>query len=127
MRNPSTRASIATAFLILLFPILGCKNGGSYSDAGSGVSRSVGSDTPTSPDGATRLTSGPATLNYLLPAGGQIRVVDLATGKTVITATAPPQAVISIDDNKGVTVANKVVKPGPFPPGHRYELWLDHP
>jgi hypothetical protein len=98
----------------------GCRHG-SNSDTG-GVSRSVG----TSPavDG-TKLTAGPATLNYLLGPGGAIHIVDVTTNKTIAATTAPPQAVITVDQSKGVFVANQVITPGPLPTGHRYEIWLD--
>jgi hypothetical protein len=75
--------------------------------------------------GSTKLTSGPAPLNYFLGPGGPVRFVDLTTGKTIVSATAPLQAVITIDEAKGITVANTLVKAGPLPVGHRYELWLD--
>lgn len=104
----------------------GCRNNSSSSTGG--VSRSVGAAPSAAPlpTDSLKLASGPATLNYLLGSGGQIRVVDLDTGMTIVTATAPLQAVITVDQSRGVIVANNVVKAGPLPVGHRYEIWLDH-
>ncbi len=117
---PLLALTIATAFT-------GCRNKNN-SDTTGGVSRSVdaapsGAPLPTD---SLKLATGPASLNYLLGSGGAIHVVDLTTGKTIATAVAPTQAVITVDESKGVVVANKVVKAGPLPTGHRYEIWLDH-
>jgi hypothetical protein len=116
---PLLALAIAAAFI-------GCRNKNN-SDT-SGVSRSVGaapSGAPL-PTDAVKLATGPASLNYLLGAGGPIHVIDLTTGKTIATAVAPTQAVITVDEARGVVVANQVVKAGPLPTGHRYEIWLDH-
>jgi hypothetical protein len=116
---PLLALAIATAFA-------GCRNKNNSDTAG--VSRSVGaapSGAPL-PTDSTKLATGPATLNYLLGAGGSIHVIDLTTGKTIATAVAPTQAVITVDETRGVVVANQVVKAGPLPTGHRYEIWLDH-
>jgi hypothetical protein len=131
-KSQSGRAPFAARMIAPLLALAfaaafaGCRNKNN-SDT-SGVSRSVGaapSGAPL-PTDSTKLATGPATLNYLLGAGGPIHVIDLTTGKTIATAVAPTQAVIIIDESRGVVVANKVVKAGPFPTGHRYEIWLDH-
>jgi hypothetical protein len=112
--------------LAITTALVGCRNKNN-SDA-TGVSRSVGA-APTaapSPTDSTKLAAGPATLNYLVGPGGSIHVIDLDTGKTIATAVVPPQGVVTVDQGKGVLVANKVVKAGPLPTGHRYEIWLDH-
>jgi hypothetical protein len=112
--------------LTLTIALAGCRNKNN-SDT-TGVSRSVGAAPSAAPlpTDALKLATGPATLNYLLGSGGQIHVVDLDTGKTIATANAPMQAVITVNQSKGVVVANKVIKAGPLPTGHRYEIWLDH-
>jgi hypothetical protein len=112
--------------LAAITALCGCRN--KNNDTTGGVSRSVGaapSGAPL-PTDSLKLASGTANLNYLLGSGGQIHVVDLDTGKIIATATAPIQAVITVDQSRGVIVANKVVKAGPLPTGHRYEIWLDH-
>jgi hypothetical protein len=131
-KSESGRASFAARriapflALALTAALAGCRNNNN-SDTG-GVSRSVGaapSGAPL-PTDAVKLATGPASLNYLLGAGGAIHVIDLTTGKTIATAIAPTQAVITVDETRGVVVANQVVKAGPLPTGHRYEIWLDH-
>ena len=114
--------------LALLIGALGGGGGCRHNDSSGGGAATVGaapSATP-QPTNSMKLASGPATLNYLLGAGGQIHVVDLDTGKTIATATAPLQAVITVDQSRGVIVANNVITAGPLPVGHRYEIWLDH-
>jgi hypothetical protein len=112
--------------LALTIALAGCRNKNN-SDT-TGVSRSVGAAPSAAPlpTDSLKLATGPANLNYLLGSGGQIHVVDLDTGKIIATATAPQQAVITVDQSRGVIVANKVVTAGPLPTGHRYEIWLDH-
>ena len=111
--------------LALTIALAGCRNN---SSSNTGVSRSVGAAPSAAPlpTDALKLATGPANLNYLLGSGGQIHVVDLDTGKTIATATAPQQAVITVDQSRGVIVANNVITAGPLPTGHRYEIWLDH-
>ena len=116
----------AIAALLLAVTAGGCKNL-SKSDSTGGVSRST-PDAPSAaplPTDATKLTSGPAPLSFILGPGGPVRIVDTTTGKTVATSTAPVQASISIDPTKGISIANQTVIPGPLPAGHRYEVWLD--
>ncbi|HEY7117689.1 MAG TPA: hypothetical protein VH475_13955 [Tepidisphaeraceae bacterium] len=107
---------------------VGCKGGSSDGGTGgSGVGAAAGSSTrPTTAD-ATRLKSGPAPLNYMVGPGGNLRVVDATTGKTILTTTANPQSAISIDQAKGISINGTVVMHGPLPAGHQYELWLDKP
>lgn len=120
--------AVAVLAALVVGVIVGCTN----NDSGSGGAApnaprpvtSAPSGTPVRTD-ATRLKEGPAPLTYMLGPGGSIRFVDTDTGKTVATTTAPQQAIISIDEAKGISVANKIVKAGPLPAGHRYELWLD--
>ncbi|MDB5322721.1 MAG: hypothetical protein JWN40_4352 [Phycisphaerales bacterium] len=126
-RAPFAARSIAPLLALALTAALpGCRNKNN-SDT-TGVSRSVGAAPSAAPlpTDSTKLAAGPATLNYLVGPGGPIHVIDLTTGKTIATAVAPVQAVIVVDQTKGVIVANKVVKAGPLPAGHRYEIWLDH-
>jgi len=117
-----TLALAAAAALALVAG--GCKHD-SKSDT-TGVSRSVPtpSATPVDPN-ATRLTSGPAPLSFILGPGGPVRIVDTTTGQTVVTTTAPVQATITIDAAHGISIANQTVTPGPLPAGHRYDVWLD--
>jgi hypothetical protein len=75
------------------------------------------------PDGV-RLKSAIAPLNYMVGPGGALTIYDATDNKTIVTTTAPTQAIVTIDDAKGISVANVVVKPGPLPRGHRYELYL---
>jgi len=128
-RAPFAARSIAPLLALAIAAtaaLTGCRNKNN-SDT-TGVSRSVGAAPSAAPlpTDSLKLASGPATLNYLLASGGQIHVVDLNSGQTIVTATAPLQAVITIDQSRGVIVANNVVKAGPLPTGHRYEIWLDH-
>jgi hypothetical protein len=123
--NSTARYTAATlATLLAAAAMVGCRNRGSSDTTTSNVSRSLGAPTPT-PAGATKLTSGPAPLNYMLGSGGDIRVVDLDTGLNIASTRAPQQAVITVQETTGVSVANNVVTPGPLPKGHRYEIWLD--
>jgi hypothetical protein len=112
--------------LAIAAALVGCRNKNNSDTAG--VSRSVGaapSGAPL-PTDSLKLAAGTATLNYLVGPGGPIHVIDLNTGKTIATTVVPPQGVVTVDQSKGVIVANKVVKAGPLPTGHRYEIWLDH-
>jgi hypothetical protein len=118
-----TAAALA-ATLFAGAALVGCRNRGSSDSTTASVSRSLGAPTPV-PTGATKLTSGPAPLNYMLGSGGDIRVVDLDTGLNIASTNAPPQSVITVQETTGVSVANKTVTPGPLPKGHRYEIWLD--
>jgi len=117
---------LVAAALLFAAVLAGCSNSSTVETAPN-APRPVASAPSATPalSGSTRLTSGPAPLNYFLGPGGAVRVVDLTTGKTTASATAPLQAVITIDQAKGFTVGNTVIKAGPLPAGHRYELWLD--
>jgi hypothetical protein len=64
-------------------------------------------------------------LSFILGPGGPVRIVDITTGQTVVTATAPVQATIKVDAAQGISIANQTLTPGPLPAGHRYEVWLD--
>jgi len=114
------------AALVAAAAIAGCTNNSTVETAPNAPRPVTSAPTGTpAVTGSTKLTSGPAPLNYFLGPGGPVRVVDLTTGKTIASATAPLQAVITIDQAKGVMVNTTVVKAGPLPAGHRYELWLD--
>jgi hypothetical protein len=128
MIKPNFTARCTIAALATIFAgatLVGCKNNGSSGTTTGNVSGSLGAPAP-APTGATKLTSGPAPLNYMLGSGGAIRVVDLNTGLNIASTTAPPQAVITVQETTGVSVANKIITPGPLPKAHRYEIWLDH-
>ena len=123
-------ASVAVLAGAALFTaaLAGCNNNSAVETAPNAPRPPATAPTGTpAATGSTKLTSGLAPLNYFLGPGGQVRVVDLTTGKTIASATAPLQAVITIDQAKGITVNTTVVKAGPLPAGHRYELWLDQP
>lgn len=120
-------ASIAL-FGLFAFTSPGCQNNGDGAvEVAPNAPKPVAAPkaTPSATD-STRLKTGAAPLSYLLGPGGPIHIVDATTGKTVAKLTAAPQAVITIDETKGISVANIVVKAGPLPAGHQYELWLDH-
>ena len=74
---------------------------------------------------STLLAAGPAPLVFLFEGGGDIRVVDAGSRQILARATAPPRALISIDEMAGITVAGQKVVPGPLPRGRSYELWWD--
>ncbi len=89
---------LVAAALLFAAVLAGCSNSSTVETAPN-APRPVASAPSATPalSGSTRLTSGPA----------------------------PLQAVITIDQAKGFTVGNTVIKAGPLPAGHRYELWLD--
>jgi hypothetical protein len=121
--------SIATFALLVAGALFGCQNNGSggSADASPNSPKPVG--TPTATPAATnsiKLKSGGAPFTYVVGPGGPLHIVDATTGKTVVSkVVAAPNAVVMIDDAKGISIANTVVKAGPLPAGHQYELWLD--
>jgi hypothetical protein len=125
LATPPVFAALALGFACVAVAAPGCTDKGK-SGAAPNAPQPVAAPTAVPKDmNATRLKSGPAPFTYLVGGGGNVRVVDATAGKTLVTATAAPNAIVSVDDAKGVSVANKVVKPGPLPAGHKYELWLD--
>jgi hypothetical protein len=118
----------ATALLFAAAAIMtGCQNNKTDTtvaapNAPKPVAAPTASPVPTD---STRLKSDNAPFTYVVGPGGNIRLVDVNTNKVILTTLAPPNAIVSVDDTKGVTVANTLVKQGPLPAGHKYELWLD--
>jgi hypothetical protein len=127
MYKPTTRIALS-AIMLAAASLFGCQNSGGSSTAAAPnapTPQAAPTAVPSATD-STRLISGAAPLNFVLGGGGPIHVVDVATGKTIAKATAAPQSVIIVDDAKGITVANTVIKAGPLTPGHQYEIWLEH-
>ena len=134
MNKPIQRGTWLALMMLatgLLSAAGGCENGKSGSGGAApagGVAAEPGSAPSGKPTqfGTVRLIPAKtAPLTYMLGSGGEIRVVDADTQKVIVTTTAPPQAVIVVDQAAGVSVANTVVKPGPLPAGHKFELWLN--
>jgi hypothetical protein len=122
------KKSIVALALIAAGALAGCHHNGS---ADADVSAPNAPKAVTAPKAApsatdsTKLKSGAAPLSYLVGPGGPIRIVDTTANKTT-KVTAAPNAIVTIDEAKGISVSNTVVKPGPLKPGHQYEIWLDH-
>lgn len=119
---------IATLVLMLAGTVAGCQNNGSGASAEVSPNAPKPVAAPTAAPSATdstKLKSGAAPLSYLVGPGGPIRIVDTTANKTT-KVTAAPNAIVTIDDIKGISVSNTVVKAGPLKPGHQYEIWLDH-
>jgi len=122
------KKSIAILTLLSGGLMFGCNNSGSSSAAvAPNAPKPVAAATAApSPTDSTKLKSGPAPISYLVGPGGPIHIVDTNTGKTIVKVTAAPNAIVIIDETKGISVSNTVVKAGPLPAGHQYEIWLDH-
>jgi len=115
--------------LILSGALVGCNNNGSSSGPAAAPNAPKPVAAPTASPSATastKLKSGPAPLTYVVGPGGAVRIMDTAITKPVVQVTAAPNAVIMIDQAKGISISNTVVKAGPLPAGHQYEIWLDH-
>ncbi|HSI32146.1 MAG: hypothetical protein ACAI43_11285 [Phycisphaerae bacterium] len=126
-RGHTTRSSGAGAIALFALVLTGCN----AVKTNTGVATAPQTDVPTAPRAGTqappegvRLKSSISPINYLVGPGGALTIYDATDMKTVVTTTAPTQAIVTIDDDKGISVANVVVKAGPLPRGHRYELYL---
>jgi hypothetical protein len=122
--------ALGPGVLALVVGVAGCNTVKTDSVVATGP-QAPRTDVPTAPRAGTqappegvRLKSSISPINYLVGPGGALTIYDATDMKTVVTTTAPTQAIVTIDDDKGVRVANVVVKPGPLPKGHRYELYL---
>lgn len=119
---------IVALALMLAGAVAGCHNNGSggSTEAAPNAPKPVAPATaaPSATD-STKLKSGAAPLSYLVGPGGPIRIVD-TTANITTKVTAAPNAIVTIDEAKGISVSNTVVKAGPLKPGHQYEIWLDH-
>ena len=121
--------AIALATLFASLTLIGCNSAksGNLNAAAPTTNRT---DQPRSPRTATpagaRLKSAVSPINYLVGPGGSLTFFDVTDDRIVATAAAPTQALVLIDDEKGIVVANTLVKKGPLPRGHRYEIWLQN-
>jgi hypothetical protein len=123
------KKSIGILALLSAGALAGCNNGGSSSSAGAAPNAAKPVDAPKATPSVTdsmKVKSGAAPLSYLVGPGGPLHIVDATAGKTVAKVTAAPNAIIAIDETKGIWIANKLVVAGPLPAGHQYEIWLDH-
>jgi hypothetical protein len=81
--------------------------------------------TPVSPTGGQKVKDGPAPLQYMFAAGGNVRVMDATTGKQVARAEVEPNTMLRVDQKAGVRAGDKELVRGPLPANHEYEIWLD--
>lgn len=71
--------------------------------------------------------SGSLPLAYLLEHPGEIRVIDATDGTVVASTLAGGRTILSVDAERGVAIAGKVIRAGPLDPGHTYEIYLTNP
>ena len=122
------KKSISFVALLWAGLLCGCNGSGSSSASVGAPNAPKPVNTPTatpSATNATKLKSGASPLTYLVGGGGPIRIVDTTSATTVVTQIVAPQAVIIIDDAKGISISGSTVVKGPLPTGHQYEIWLD--
>jgi hypothetical protein len=107
---------------IVACAVIGCQDGGGSAPP---TGASVGTTPKPSDPKSTQLRDGMLPMTYMLGGGGKIRIVDATTKKQIARTTAPPQAAIHVNADRGVVVNDKTITNGPLPKDHRYEIWLD--
>lgn len=101
-------ASVAAAALLI-----GCSHSGSASDeSGQKVS-------------GLKLKDSLAPIHFVVTQGGAVTVRDATAAKIVARGAVAPSTTISVDTVAGVKFGNKVMKQGPLPADHRYQILLD--
>jgi hypothetical protein len=63
-------------------------------------------------------------LFYLVEATGGVRVVDQTTKDLLAQTTAPARSIVSIDENRGISIGGILFTPGPLPANHRYGIYF---
>lgn len=77
------------------------------------------------PADSLRVRQGTPPLNFMLGAGGPIRINNVSTGRQVYRGTVGPMTLVRVDAAQGVVVGQDVVKNGPLGASDEFEIFLD--
>ena len=123
----TSRTIFALTFLGTALLTLGCQSNDSGAGTGAAQAQVQASRTPT-PVGSlnsSKVTDGPAPLQYNFAAGANVRVIDKSAGKQLAQARVGPNTVVRIDPAAGITANDQTLAKGPLPSDHQYEIWMD--
>lgn len=107
-RHSILLASVASAALLI-----GCSHSSSSSDQNSQKVSGL------------KLKDSLAPIHFVVTQGGAVTVRDATAAKNLAHGTVAPSTDISVDTVTGVKFGNKVMKQGPLPADHRYQILLD--
>ncbi len=68
--------------------------------------------------------SGTLPLVYLLEHPGDLRVIDATSGVVIIGTRAGGRTILSVSQEKGVTIGGRTIRAGPLDPMHQYDIYL---
>jgi hypothetical protein len=121
-------AILGAALLSAALLATGCQSndsGGGGTGAAQAQVQASRAPTPVGSLNSSKVTDGPAPLQYNFAAGGNVRVIDKSNGKQLAQARVGPNTVVRIDPKSGVTANDTPLAKGPLPADHQYEIWMD--
>ena len=68
---------------------------------------------------------GRAPLAYMVESAANVRIVDLETKQTLVTAAVEEVSPLLIDEKRGIRIGRQQLLAGPLPAGRRYAIYLD--
>jgi hypothetical protein len=66
-------------------------------------------------------------LVYLVESDGDVRVTDATAGHLLARRAAPARTIVSVDPQRGVSIGDQLLAPGPLPADHRYSIYFAAP
>ena len=70
------------------------------------------------------INAGALPLVQLFDQGGRVRILDVTTKQTLLSANVPPHSIISVNES-GILIARQRRLTTPLNPTHRFEIWWD--
>ena len=107
------RYSIFLVTLASAALLVGCSHSGGGDQSGSSGRAS-----------GVKLKDNLAPIHFVVTQGGAVTVRDATAGKSIARGTVAPSTEVSVDRVTGVRFGNKVIKQGPLPADHRYQILL---